>query len=218
MEHDFFRIRYPKIDEANYSDNVPLEFNISKNLISVGQNSDISELNVVSSEEYEQFLADVWVGIVLTLMVLSCVCFMCSCLIYHKFQQWKNRVLQSRTTSNIENGSDPVNDLPSYTVASGLPSYEEALEQMKKAKPNLPKSSQLQQAHTQRRKSDSTEWIPRTPPTPPPPHTASHTAASNNSINSIATTTTATLSVSSLFPLMKNDEPSRKHFLTTKYS
>lgn len=38
---------------------------------------------------YEQFLADVWIGIVLTLMVLSCVCCMCSCLLYHKFQQWK---------------------------------------------------------------------------------------------------------------------------------
>lgn len=44
-----------------------------------------------SDQEYEQFLADVWVGIVLTLMVLSCVCFMCSCLIYHKIQQWKTR-------------------------------------------------------------------------------------------------------------------------------
>lgn len=40
-------------------------------------------------EEYERFLADVWVGIVLTLMVLSCVCCICSCLLYHKFQQWK---------------------------------------------------------------------------------------------------------------------------------
>ena len=40
-------------------------------------------------EEYEQFLADVWVGVVLTLMVLSCVCCVCSCLLYHKFQQWK---------------------------------------------------------------------------------------------------------------------------------
>ena len=40
-------------------------------------------------QEYEQFLADVWVGVVLTLMVLSCVCCVCSCLLYHKFQQWK---------------------------------------------------------------------------------------------------------------------------------
>lgn len=49
-----------------------------------------AELNIIDPE-YEQFLADVWVGIVLTLMVLSCVCFMCTCLIYHKFQQWKTR-------------------------------------------------------------------------------------------------------------------------------
>lgn len=49
-----------------------------------------TEPNVVDAD-YEQFLADVWVGIVLTLMVLSCVCFMCTCLIYHKFQQWKSR-------------------------------------------------------------------------------------------------------------------------------
>lgn len=41
------------------------------------------------AEQYEQLLADVWVGVVLTLMVLSCVCCMCSCLLYHKFQQWK---------------------------------------------------------------------------------------------------------------------------------
>jgi uncharacterized Fe-S cluster-containing radical SAM superfamily protein len=42
-----------------------------------------------SEEEYEKFLADIWVGVVLTLMVLSCVCCVCSCLLYHKFQQWK---------------------------------------------------------------------------------------------------------------------------------
>jgi uncharacterized Fe-S cluster-containing radical SAM superfamily protein len=44
---------------------------------------------VYREEEYEKFLADVWVGVVLTLMVLSCVCCICSCLLYHKFQQWK---------------------------------------------------------------------------------------------------------------------------------
>lgn len=53
----------------------------------------LSEINDVFTAEvdpnYEQFLADVWVGIILTLIVLSCVCCMCSCLLYHKFQQWK---------------------------------------------------------------------------------------------------------------------------------
>lgn len=47
------------------------------------------ELIDESDPEYRQFLADVWVGIVLSLMVLVCVCCMCSCLLYHKFQQWK---------------------------------------------------------------------------------------------------------------------------------
>lgn len=40
-------------------------------------------------EQYDQFITDVWVGIVLTLVVVSCVICMCSCLLYHKFQQWK---------------------------------------------------------------------------------------------------------------------------------
>lgn len=39
--------------------------------------------------DYDQFLADVWVGVVLTLMVFSCLCCMCSCMLYHRFQEWK---------------------------------------------------------------------------------------------------------------------------------
>lgn len=37
----------------------------------------------------EKLITDVWVGIVLTLLVLSCVACMCSCIIYHRFQIWK---------------------------------------------------------------------------------------------------------------------------------
>lgn len=46
----------------------------------------------------------------------------------------------------------PQSDLPSYTIASGLPSYEEALEQLKKVKEPID--------------SKTNEWIPQTPPTP----------------------------------------------------
>lgn len=38
---------------------------------------------------YERFIGDVWVGIVLTLMILSSVFCMCSCFLYHKFRQWQ---------------------------------------------------------------------------------------------------------------------------------
>jgi len=39
--------------------------------------------------DYDRFMADVWVGVVLTLMVFSCLCCMCSCMLYHRFQEWK---------------------------------------------------------------------------------------------------------------------------------
>ncbi|KAL0273473.1 UNVERIFIED_CONTAM: hypothetical protein PYX00_006128 [Menopon gallinae] len=82
---------------------------------------------------YEQLLADVWVGIVLTMLLLSCVCCMCSCLVYHKFQQWKRSVLRNNEEPEIISNvgvSIDCESLPSYTIASGLPSYEEALCQL----------------------------------------------------------------------------------------
>lgn len=84
-------------------------------------------------EEYERFLADVWVGVVLTLLVLSCVCCVCSCLLYHRFQLWKRSVLESRAQSTAAGGASggDVESLPSYTVVSGLPTYDEALEQLR---------------------------------------------------------------------------------------
>ncbi|XP_048507679.1 uncharacterized protein LOC105686764 [Athalia rosae] len=86
----------------------------------------------MSEAEYEQFLADVWVGVVLTLMVLSCICCMCSCLLYHKFQQWKLHVLEQRAAASRDpDCRGDTESLPSYTLVSGLPSYEEALEQLK---------------------------------------------------------------------------------------
>ncbi|GLV37856.1 comm3 [Carabus blaptoides fortunei] len=94
------------------------------------------EVHRVADPDYEQFLADVWVGIVLTLMVLSCVCCMCSCLLYHKFQQWKRSVLEARrNASNAENGqAGDSESLPSYTIVSGLPSYDEAIEQLRQVR------------------------------------------------------------------------------------
>ncbi|XP_030752455.1 protein commissureless 2 homolog [Sitophilus oryzae] len=92
-----------------------------------------AEVTRMADPAYQEFLTDVWVGIVLTLMVVSCVCFMCSCLVYHKIQEWKDRAHQSHIPNNQEAGSVE-SDLPSYTIVSGLPTYEEALEQLKKVK------------------------------------------------------------------------------------
>lgn len=40
-------------------------------------------------QDYDRFVADVWVCVALTLMILSCIGLLCSCMLYHKLQQWK---------------------------------------------------------------------------------------------------------------------------------
>lgn len=40
--------------------------------------------------DYQRFIGDVWVGIVLTLMIVTSIFCMCSCFLYHKFRQWKS--------------------------------------------------------------------------------------------------------------------------------
>ncbi|XP_022919161.1 protein commissureless 2 homolog [Onthophagus taurus] len=128
--------------------------------------------------EYEQFLADVWVGIVLTLMVLCCVCCMCSCLLYHKFQQWK-RSVEERRREDLEATVSECESLPSYTIVSGLPTYEEALEQLKKVG-ELSKESAL------------TTAAAAVPPEPPRTHATGTT---------VQPTTVQRLSVIELFQL-----------------
>ena len=62
-----------------------------KTLISAESQLNISrpENSKVYNEEYEKFLIDVWIGIVLTSMILCTIFCMCSCLMYNKYQQWK---------------------------------------------------------------------------------------------------------------------------------
>uniref|UniRef100_A0A182WEU6 Uncharacterized protein n=1 Tax=Anopheles minimus TaxID=112268 RepID=A0A182WEU6_9DIPT len=47
---------------------------------------------------YERFIGDVWVGIVLTLMILSSIFCMCSCFLYHKFRQWQRNGKCNKST------------------------------------------------------------------------------------------------------------------------
>ncbi|XP_018319600.1 protein commissureless 2 homolog isoform X1 [Agrilus planipennis] len=108
------------------------------------------EVTAETDPQYEQFLTDVWVGLVLTFMVLSCICCMCSCLLYHKFQQWKRHIIQARNAANVEAGSNYESEsLPSYTVVSGLPTYDEALEQLKKMKEKLRTDSRVVDSNPQ---------------------------------------------------------------------
>lgn len=44
----------------------------------------------MSQNEYTRAISDIWVGVVLTLLILSTIFFICSCFLYHKFQKWKH--------------------------------------------------------------------------------------------------------------------------------
>ncbi|XP_065361360.1 uncharacterized protein comm3 [Calliphora vicina] len=87
--------------------------------------------------EYSRVVSDIWIGVILTLLIVSVIFFICACFLYHKFQQWKN----SYRTNNNENieicRNYPPNfeaeSLPSYTIVSGLPTYDDAIEEFRKA-------------------------------------------------------------------------------------
>ncbi|CAB3374048.1 Hypothetical predicted protein [Cloeon dipterum] len=97
--------------------------------------TDADNSGVHMPTDYDRFMADVWVGVVLTLMVFSCLCCMCSCMLYHRFQEWKRGVLAAAAgREHSENGPLPEEALPNYTLVSGLPSYDEALQQWRAAR------------------------------------------------------------------------------------
>ncbi|XP_054256923.1 protein commissureless 2 homolog isoform X1 [Macrosteles quadrilineatus] len=131
---------------------------VSLNFAPVNEESSVS-VETTSNDEYDRFLSDLWVGILLTFMVLSCIVCLCTCFLVHAFRQWQqrgfshdillhfahasanrlyvcsiplsNQVLEARRMeAQVEAGYDS-ESLPSYTVVAGLPTYEEAIEQLK---------------------------------------------------------------------------------------
>ncbi len=111
---------------------------------------------IASSDD--PLLTDVWIGMILILMVLVCVGYICACILYHKFRRWKRHGIHLLVTlllnfeSNlkkfwifvvvIQAQHSAVNirpsfcddytyeeSLPSYTIVTGLPSYDQAMEQ-----------------------------------------------------------------------------------------
>lgn len=43
----------------------------------------------MSDDEYDRFVSDMWIGIVLTMLMVMIVFALCFWFMYHKFQQWK---------------------------------------------------------------------------------------------------------------------------------
>lgn len=91
--------------------------------------------------EYDKFMNEIWIGIVLTLIVISLVFCICSCFLYHQFRQWKSSYHRNMHQNNdIESVKLNLeeDDLPNYTLVSGLPSYDAALQQLQNSTENCP--------------------------------------------------------------------------------
>ncbi|XP_068142085.1 uncharacterized protein comm3 [Drosophila tropicalis] len=90
------------------------------------------------AEDFAHVVSDIWIGVILTLLIVFVIFFICACFVYHKFQQWKNsyRANHSDPTIEICRRCPPdyeAESLPSYTIVSGLPTYDDALEEFRKA-------------------------------------------------------------------------------------
>ncbi|XP_053689968.1 protein commissureless 2 homolog [Sabethes cyaneus] len=74
-----------------------------------------------------------WIGAVMVLLSLSGLFCVCSCYLYYKYRKWQKCVSIStcHTLSTQDIEAPPPYDtetLPSYTIASGLPTYEDAVQ------------------------------------------------------------------------------------------
>ncbi|XP_027837073.2 uncharacterized protein LOC114119646 isoform X2 [Aphis gossypii] len=87
-------------------------------------------VNVHGRLMYDEIVInDVWINAILSTLALSCAACVCLCFLYCKIQQWKHGVQRRRNEKNSR--KHDADSLPSYTIVTGLPTYDEALERMR---------------------------------------------------------------------------------------
>lgn len=59
----------------------------------------INRENITEQMEYDKLMNEIWIGIVLTLIIISMVFCICSCFLYHQFRLWK---LNCKLTLHIQ--------------------------------------------------------------------------------------------------------------------
>uniref|UniRef100_A0A1A9WEL2 Uncharacterized protein n=1 Tax=Glossina brevipalpis TaxID=37001 RepID=A0A1A9WEL2_9MUSC len=55
----------------------------------------------IDEVEYSRVVSDIWVGVILTLLIVSVIFLICAGFLYHKFQKWKNSYEISKTGTII---------------------------------------------------------------------------------------------------------------------
>lgn len=49
-----------------------------------------SRIYTGEDEDFAHVVSDIWIGVILTLLIVFVIFFICACFLYHKFTQWKN--------------------------------------------------------------------------------------------------------------------------------
>ncbi|XP_055532588.1 protein commissureless 2 homolog [Wyeomyia smithii] len=96
----------------------------------------ITPADSVSWDSAEGQLTDpsyLWIGAVMVLLTLSGLFCVCSCYLYYKYRKWQKcvSIATCHTLSTEDVEAPPPYDTetpPSYTIASGLPTYEDAVQ------------------------------------------------------------------------------------------
>ncbi|KAM7358917.1 comm2 [Cochliomyia hominivorax] len=90
-----------------------------------------------NQQTYDKFMNGIWIGVVMALILISMIFCFCSCFLYHQFRVWKRNyrttVTQSTDVEAVKLNLDSEDPVPEYTLVSGLPSYEAALELLHKS-------------------------------------------------------------------------------------
>ncbi|XP_030566473.1 protein commissureless 2 [Drosophila novamexicana] len=134
------QLKHHKLNEAiaQNSSELTMDYDFSANRV-VLDSSSVDQLQ--QQLEYDKFMNEVWIGIVFTLILISMVFCICSCFLYHQFRTWKRNYHNNANSSSqctiidieaLKLQPDAEDPVPEYTLVSGLPSYEAALELLQK--------------------------------------------------------------------------------------
>lgn len=133
------QLKHQKLNEVTQNSSelaMDLEFNSNHVVL---DSSSVDQLQ--QQIEYDKFMNEVWIGIVFTLILISMVFCICSCFLYHQFRTWKRNYHNNANSSSqctivdieaLKLQPDSEDPVPEYTLVSGLPSYEAALELLHK--------------------------------------------------------------------------------------
>ncbi|XP_065361711.1 protein commissureless 2 [Calliphora vicina] len=115
--------------------NMDMEFGAHQLIMDASmKNTAMDELQ--NQLNYDKFMNGIWIGVVLALILISMIFCFCSCFLYHQFRVWKRNyrttVTQSNDVEAVKLNLDLEDPVPEYTLVSGLPSYEAALELLHK--------------------------------------------------------------------------------------